>query len=225
MNEIEYRAFSMASSIPWGKIGLGYMEAVVTGIPRTVESGNRIVTLDTFDYRGTLFKVAYQTSFTSYWHVGASMVFYGTSFATISGSGMNIDVGSILDFKPVMYSFFVRNPLRFNHVTFNTGRETLPLQLLGGLSVQLNPFSVLAQLKNDSGTTLSFLGITYTPPALPFIYVLGGRRDYKTLQDVRSNYTFGIGFSVEGFSFNTAYEKSEVVEFDHKIYFSMGLNY
>ncbi len=241
MEEVSYQNLAFAMRAPYGVIGFGYMSVGVNGLISTEKSPlfpnadltdpqqYDIIGKGTFDYGNRMFKVAYQfpqNEFIS-WGIGAT--YYTSTISTVNASGLNLDAGVVLDLEPVIFSITAKNIIPGMGVTYtNGGKEKLPLDLTFGMQYLLQDVELMAQVKASDGANKKFLksvGANYHPEFLPSLTLSGGYSEIAVIKDVRSSFTGGIGFEMEGVSFDYAYETSDNVVYNGKHYFSLGLSF
>lgn len=234
MNEVNYKNISVAMRLPEGVIGLGYMSTDVSGLISTTANRDENqditeITSDghTFGYNNTMIKASYQWSQTEHLHWGTSAAYYTTSIGDVTGQGINLDAGVILDYYPLILSISAKNVLGGKVKYSNGGEENLPLQTTYGAQYNFNEFQIAGQFKSKGSNhnMLKSASIAYHPSALPFLELSGGYKEYSVLDAVKSNLTFGLGLNLSTISFNYAYESSENIQFNHKHYFSVGLSF
>ena len=231
MNEITYRNIALAAPTPIGTLGVGFMEAISYEIPYTIEIGGRFAVEDWFDWRDSIYKLSFQSDVLDSLSLGASYVRYKRYFYSISADGWDIDLGAFYKLNWIQVSFIGRNVLGHSvtHIdakdaTYSVA-EKLPFQGIAAVKLSGADFHAMAQVKRVSSVTLAFFGIAYEPPFLPSITLRAGFRNVLVKAIIKNSVTAGFGVDFWGFNFDVAYEKSDYMDFDHKIYVSFGLAY
>ena len=234
MNEVSYKNISIATKVPFGVLGLGYMTAGVTGIPHTYEqvydpgTGSEFAVDRYFEYNNTMAKISYELSQTDTLHFGVSAVYYNTTLDTYKGQGYNFDAGLLIDVKGLSLSVSAKNIVPALKIKYSNGEtETPPLQMAYGAKYRWGDFDALGQLKTvgSSRRLLKSFGLSYTPSFANFFEVSGGYKEVAVVQDVRSSFTLGVGLNVFDVSLDYAYESSDHIEYNSKHYFSVGIAY
>lgn len=225
-DEVNYNNFSVAYKTPWGTFAAGYMEAAVSNIEETgVDGGGFHVPVGTFNFKNAIFNAGYQTSPLENLSVGFTYHYYSKSFYGILGTGANISLGSTLDLGFIEGSLFARNLLPGKNVNFNSGgSEELSTEIVSSVRVPVYDFNGYGELKYMAEKVFPSVGVTYTPHWFPYINLSGGLRQYLVINEVRSNWTYGIGLVLHGIEFYFAQEVSDHPLQDHKSYFSVNLN-
>jgi hypothetical protein len=229
MNEVKYVNVALSGGdTKIGRIGVGFMQASVTGIPETVrntESSTAHPGVKTFfDYKSTVYKVAYQTAINKNIEFGINYVYYQNSLYSYSGRGSNIDLGVIYAHPKYETSILIRNAIPNQKVTYNTGAyEPLPIQYSVSMKRSFkNGWDVYPQIKYFHSEWLMSMGARYTPHFLPYIHFMSGYKSFlDATQKRHNNVTFGIGLDIMGLSIFYTYERSDYVLKDHKNYLSM----
>jgi hypothetical protein len=241
MEDVVYQNLSVAYRMPYGVLGVGYSAVGVNGLIATEKrlfdpgSGDpsdpyqyELIGVNTFDYGNRMFKIGYQfpqNDFIS-WGIGAT--YYTSTISTLNASGINLDAGVVVDLDPLSFSATAKNLMPGSGVAYSNGKsEKLPLDVTVGVQYLLQDVELLGQLKFADGTPRKLLqayGVTYHPEFLPFITLSGGYSEVAVIRDIRKSYTAGIGFDLDGISFDYAYETSDNVVYNSKHYFSLGFS-
>jgi len=237
MNEVQYTNLALSTETPIGRLGVGFMEATVSNVPVTdatkqvinaQEVVNDVFIKDWFDYKNSLYKVAYQTRVLPQLEVGVSYVYYHQSYYSVSGHGSDLDVGMIYTQPNYEVSLLARNVLPDTKVVYNTGAyEPLPTQYVASMKRAFKwGLDVYPQVKYTQEQFLPSVGAKYTPNFLPFIHFMAGYKTFLTYTEGRKhNASFGIGLDLMGLTVYYAYERSDYALKDHKNYFSITTNF
>jgi len=254
MDEVRYENLSLAFRLSAGVVGLGLMRVGVDDIYYTGMSDNEFYIVDTFSYRNYMAKIAYQYSFSRFFHVGASYTYYLTHFHLVKGNGYNLDIGFFLDSDRLDFSFVIKNALRTHGIHYTDDstvpqgysgnlsdissdgmEEKLPFQTVFGLRYSLERLTFYGQFKTI-GKDRQFVnsgGISYSPSLLPFLYFSGGYKQMMFVQSIEgqafegihSALTLGIGLDLLGISVDYAVEDSEYYKTLANHFFSVGLSF
>jgi hypothetical protein len=228
MTELYYNNMSICANTPIGKIGIGYMEAATFDIPHTGKDAahhNEIYEISLYDYKNSIYKISYQTSLTSDFHLGVSYVEYKNALFDVYGTGSNFDLGAIYDFAPFSFSFAVKNLIPESYVTYRDGaKENLNMHILGAVKYTISDFDLFVQVKRKERRVLISKALVYYPSFLRFINFSAGHKEFLVKYKKNNNYILGVGLNLAGINFNYAFEKSDHFEFDNKNYFSVSLN-
>ncbi|MFC1751879.1 hypothetical protein ACFL96_00585 [Thermoproteota archaeon] len=251
MNEVDYRNLSVATRMMNGVIGIGIMMAGVSDIPKTelediiiegdlgggllydIVDGVWPVQVGSFSYLNTVTKFSYQYTHSKDFHIGASLVYYSTDVEKFSARGVNFDAGALWESENFTTSFQVKNifpglKVQYSHAdipSYNAA-EIPPLQILYSIKWVLNEFDIYAQLKTfKSERIVKGVGLNYRAPFFKNLEISGGYKEVVVRQKIKQNFTLGIGLILMGMNVDYAYENSEHIEFSHKHYFSVGLNF
>lgn len=238
MDEVTYQNLALSGKFFGGTFGLGYMMAGVDGIPKTVELnfGNTNPDFDDtefdvasyFQYINSITKLSYSISQTPNLHFGIAGSYYQTSIDTISGSGFNVDIGSVIEAYPFTFSISARNIISSLKVNYsNDQTEKLPLQTVYGAAFEWEDFIFYGQVKTvgENKKFLKAAAVSYRPSMFPMVELSAGYKEFPVIRDVKNNFTFGLGLDIMDISVDYAYEQSEHVEFNHKHYFSLAISY
>ncbi|MFC1770615.1 hypothetical protein ACFLZV_01895 [Candidatus Margulisiibacteriota bacterium] len=237
MHEVEYKNLALGIRLPIGVVGLGYMTAEVSEIPHTYMKSDLEETFgvdEYFNYHSSLAKVAYCLSQSKNIHFGISATYFLTNLYTYTGSGYNFDAGVTIENEKLAISIAMKNIASSLKVKYKnseeenySGIENLPLQTVFAIKYLIDDFAVYAQIKSfgSNRKLTNALGLSYTPSILPIITISGGYKEFVVIREVRNNYSLGIGLNLFDISFDYAYERSEHIQFNHKHYFSVGLEF
>jgi hypothetical protein len=244
MEEVFYQNLTAATNVFGGVLGVGYMSAGVSGIAKTAANFNDgatgdlgnysdwvgVLTGESFGYNNTMMKVAYQFTQNETFSWGVGLTYYTTTIDTVTGSGFNADLGSKMNFYPLVLSVSVRNLIPGLGVNYsNGGKEKLPLQIVYGAEYVLwDDFHFLGQMVASDGTNKKLLksgALNYTPSFLPLLQLSLGYRETASLKEVKTSITAGVGLDIQGVNFDYAFETSENVFYNAKHYFSIGISF
>ena len=232
MKEVNYRNLSVAIDSGVGVFGIGYMDAGVDDIPQTRMNGSVVEAIGVFSYKNRVIKVGYQNSITEDLHLGVNAVGYMNEIHTYTGSGYNLDAGILYSFSELDVSLFARNlvPTKIEYSDTEDpqykGEESLPLQVVFGVSYPFGDIDILGQFKFDGVNTLMSAGLDYTPGFLfDMLTISGGYKEFSVLDNISSTITLGVGLNLFGLSIDYAYEKSDHFEYDSNTFASIGFDF
>jgi hypothetical protein len=234
MEEVEYKNIAVSMRLPVGILGVGYMSAQVADIPHTFineSKGNEFDIDGYYNYINSLTKISYCISQSKELHIGASVSHYYTDVYSYKGEGYNFDAGILIETDTLALSIIVKNAAPNLVVNYEnsedanySGLENLPLQTIYSIRYNLSDFQLYGQLKNGNRRQMtSSVGINYTPSFIPFFSISAGYKELLVLEEVKNNFTLGLGLNLFGVSFDYAYEQSEHILYNHKHYFSLGI--
>ncbi len=238
MNEVDYKNIAASKKFGFGTIGLGYMNLGVEGIPHTFENNfgdpdlidTEFGVKDYFNYSNSIGKLSYQLSQNKYLHFGLSLSYVHTSLFTYKGSGVNLDVGCLVTFENWDISIAGKNIVPSLKAKWNNGKqETIDRELVYATKYNFSNLGLdlLGQLKTvgKSRKYLFASAINFNPTFFDVFHLSLGYKDFYVLNNVKNNYTIGLGLDLFGVMFDYAYEQSNHFEFNHKHYFSLGIAY
>jgi uncharacterized membrane protein len=231
MGEAVFVNGSIAAETPFGRIGVGYMEATVTDIPHTgiipasLNFNQPFYVKSYFDYKNTIVKLSYQVDLNDNFSLGLSGTRYSNEYFDVTGEGFNGDVGLVYISDDFEVSFLARNVVPNLKVEYADGAtEDLVTQLIAGVSYRYWDLVPYLQYKNSQSSGLFSGGLTYIPSMFEHIAFSIGYRESMAVGELRSGVTLGLGLMVDGMQFHYAYEQSSHVEFNSKNYFSIQIN-
>ena len=237
MNEVDYKNIAVSKKFGFGTIGLGFMTMGIEGIPHTYENNFGDPTLiDTefgvksyFNYTNSVGKLSYQLSQNKYLHFGTSLSYYLTDLFTYKGSGVNLDLGCLITFQNWHISITGKNIVPSLKASWSNGKkESLDRELIYSTKYSYDfGLDLFGQLKTigKSRKYLMAYAMNYNPTFLDIFHLSLGYKDFFVLNNVKSNYTLGIGLDLFSVMFDYAYEQSNHFEYNHKHYFSVGIAY
>lgn len=225
MHEVSYTNAAFASMTPYGMVGIGFMNASVYDIPETgLDSQNRHIIINHFDYLSSIYKASYQTNLATDLSVGIGLSYYTVQFFDVVGTGSNFDVGALYTRNSSEFSLTAKNALPNSKIRYNDGHfENLPFQMVGSMKQDIKDVQLLAQLTLRQEHLLYAFGGEYYPSFLPFISLRTGFKQHLTVtKKRRQNGSFGVGLHLYGLNFHYAYERSDYIPMDNTSYFSMS---
>ena len=238
MNEVNYLNGSVAYRLKAGVLAFGYFDASVSGIPFTEEvfydDTSEFEATSYFNSTNSLMKVALQLSQSETLHWGISGSLFKQSIYTTEGSGMNIDIGLVIDSDPLILSISLKNIMSSMKVDYTIGgKENLPLQTVGSMRYTLSDLQFYGQFKtiNSNRLFLKSAGISYRPSFLSIIEISGGYREVPVLKKTKSRLNGGVGLELTGLQFDYAFEIKldndglDLNEFNQFHYFSFGFKF
>lgn len=232
MNEVDFRNVAYARKTKHGTFAIGYMGSLIDGIPETATQNiggqEKFVVNSYFNAENMVVKAGFQKTLKEELHVGFNMNYYSNSIGSVSGTGVNFDVGMVYQVSSLETSVVLKNVVPSMRANYSNGvEETYPFQTLWGVKYGRDYLDLMAQIKTTTAIdrNLLSLGATYRPVFLPFMHLNLGMKQYMHLEDVNNHYTFGIGLTLFGLNFDYAYEKSEHLQFDNNNYFSLNFDF
>lgn len=230
--EVLFRSAAYSRKVSKGTLAVGFMssgsddfdstsETVVDGVTQNISDSY-------FGVSHSLFKVGYAYPLRDNLHIGGSLNYFKNSIESYDASGFNADFGAVYYKGPFTFSGVLKNVVRNSELNYSHGQsETLPFQTLWGVQYHIGYFDVLAQYKTTTAYDRGFksAGVHFNPGFLKFFHLRGGYKEIVNLDKVSHHGTFGIGLSLKNISFDYAYEKSDVPEFDNNNYFSISLGF
>ena len=235
MGEVPYVMLGGAYKTNYGVVGLGYVNAAVSGIREaTLVNGVPEITGNEANYGSStlLIGVANDAKAVNYVNnlkfltdreakVGltlkvVSQGFSGAaSFEGAKGSGFDLDLGTIVSINDrLTSSFTIKNLIPGNNVK----GDELPMTIGGGLAYQLPERKLLTAADAEYTTRglLLHLGAEWNP--LSLLFVRGGVDQNAD----GFNYSLGLGTRVSGFCFDYAYHTYAGLSEMTTHYFSIG---
>lgn len=225
MHEVAYTNAAFASMTPYGMMGIGFMRAAVHDIPETgLDSEDRHIVVNNFDYLSSIYKASYQTHLAQNLSLGVGVSYYTVQFFDVVGTGSNFDIGAIYTQSDKEFSLSAKNVLPNSKIRYNDGHfENLPFQLVGAMKHTIKDFLLLGQFTFRQDNLLPSIGVEYYPGFLPYFSLRTGVKQHLTVtKQRRQNATIGVGLHLYGLNFHYAYEKSDYIPLDNTSYFSMS---
>ncbi len=236
MNDFLYQTLSYAKRISAKNVlGMAYVDLGVSAIPKTSlgsHSGfneNIVLQDSTYSYSNSLYKVSWQHNTSKTVSIGTSLTYYKTRLASLSGTGVNMDLG--LHYKSLSglteISVQSSNIIPALNVTYSNGTtETLPFYSTVGIKRRLDHLTLFIQLKSTSLSTSSYLhslGGEYKIPFVPLSF-FGTWYQLEALESIKDSTVLGIRLNMWCFKANYSYEKSEYPKNDNTYYFSLSVD-
>jgi len=233
MGEVPYYNAAIGMATPMGSFGIGFNTVGVADIPRArlQAEGTQweyLSEIGSFSLTKSVYKIGYSVAQSERIHLGVSATYYSTLIDTVTGSGVNFDVGMLYDADGVGVSLLLRNIATGLKVQYSNGEaETLPLETIVGTRFVLGDLDVMGQMKilGSSKKLAKSAALNYTPSFIPFIRVSGGYKEFPVLNEIRGKVSVGLGIDVFGNQFDYAYEHSDHPEYSGIHYFSLALNF
>ena len=234
LDEVQYHKLAAATVTPFGTFGFGFLEATVSGLAQTAvqDSSQNInspfYALSYFDYKNMVAKLAYQISPLPFLSLGTSLTRFSTSYFTVSGQGMDSDLGALLRFPNLDISLVIKDWIPQQSVSFSDGRtEGLPMYELIGADYHTDFGDLFGQIKYISDHLLWAGGLR---AGLPFVSALQFSAGVKEAwiqgsTTTQKNISLGIALHIAPVDLHYAYEKSNNPAFDGKNYVSFALNF
>jgi hypothetical protein len=227
--EIQYKNGSVGLKTHVGTFAIGYMGAMVDGIPKTAEKNGEFIQLGSFGYKNQLAKLGYAFELTQRVLVGMNLVGIHHEIDTVTGTAVNADVGGMLIMDRLNLNVVLQNAMFWNDLVYsNGGKEKIPTTVIGGIKYSfLKDVDMYVQLKTflRERHQLTSVGISYQPLFMArWVTFRVGIKEFLIMNDVHTSTTLGIGLDLINIGFDFAYEKSSYFEVDAKNYFSFRVN-
>ncbi len=235
MDSLNYVNLALASRTPIGTFAMGVMQASSGDIPLTVkDANNEVKAFSYFDYQNVVGKLGYQVSLSEHLHIGSNLNYYFQRIHTVSGVGMNLDLGLMSEIDDLLVSFTLKNYMDFPNIKLsntvfysNSSEETLPAQGVLSTRYRLSDFDLYSQLySSTANNSLGYsLGVKYQPEFIwELMYLSMGYRQYATHTRVKHNVAIGLGLELNFVNAYFAFDKSEYYQQDNKFYYSVSVN-
>lgn len=242
MDEVVYFNGSMAFRLNSNMIGLGISSVGVSDLDYTQEvlSGNGETifqkTGETFNYKNSVMKLAFQRSQSKNLHFGGSINFYNSDIATTNATGKNADFGILMESERLSVSIVMRNFLSSQKVNYSNGTsEDLPLESVYSARYSVGDLNWYGQLKliGSDRKLAKSVAVSFNPSFMPIFTVSGGYKEFPIVRSIDgetehiidNSFTLGIGLDLMDVDFNYSYEASDHIEYSNKHYFSIGVKF
>lgn len=235
LGEVPYVMAGGAYKTNYGVVGIGYVNASVSGIREaTLVNGVPEITGNEANYGSSALLIGFANDAKAVNYVNnlkfltdrgakvgltlkvVNQGFSGAaSFEGASGSGFDLDLGTIVPINDrLTSSFSIKNVIPGNNVK----GDELPMAISGGLAYQLPERKLMTAADAEYTTRglLLHLGAEWNP--LNMLFVRGGL-DQKA---DGFNYSLGLGTRYSGFSFDYAYHTYAGLSEMTTHYFSIG---
>jgi hypothetical protein len=228
--EIQYKNYSIGLQTHVGTFAVGYMGSFVDNIPRTADVEGEFVRTGSFDYRNEMAKLGYAFQLSQKISLGLSIVGMNHVIDDVVGSGLNMDMGAMINVHRLNLNVVIQNALFWEDLSYsNGGTEKIPTTIIGGLQYPvLDDLDAYVQLKTfmrEKDQLMSF-GLSYQPQMIGRIITLrAGWKEFLIMDKKHTSTTLGIGLDLINIGFDFAYEKSSYFEVDSKNYFSLRFNF
>jgi hypothetical protein len=244
-DELKYVNLSMASNTRFGTFAVGFMQARVDDIYTTSEivgGGGALAIDETVSYSNTLMKLGYQTTYQKSINIGANMSYYSHDLSTVSGTGINMDVGALAYINSFKASISVKNILKGQGINYSNGEtEALPLNLTPSLAYERNNYTFyyqqVAGFNGGYHLESRSTGISYKPPwfnrimsatdiGFSSIVINGGIKKVRINDSMgfSSKYSIGVSLKTDYIRFHFAMESSEFYNQNQHYFFSTDIN-
>lgn len=224
-DEAKYANFSYSWRSKWGNWALGHMFVYVDGIAQTDISNDQFIPVSYFGYRNSLSKLAFQRALSNRLFLGTSLNYTRISLDDITGNGINADLGFKYYYQNWSVSVLGKNLIRPLKINYSEGKnEHFPLQLLLGSAYNWRDVTLYTQVKKRSSHQylLKAAAVSYTPVWMPVVSLNGGLKEYDAINQNYTTASFGMGLTIDTWSFHYAYEKSDHPNFNNFNYFSIS---
>ena len=234
-DSLKYMNLSIASQTRFGTFGLGFMQARVDDIYETVEvqdgSGNLEVG-STFAYKNTLLKFGYQNKYKNIMNIGANFSYYLHDLNTVTGKGMNLDLGGLAYIKKFTLSLSVKNIVKISKIRYTNDQvEELPLSITPSVAYKRNNNMYYYQqiIGLNGGYTIDAhsAGLSYNPPWLKKIISLtGGIKNIRINEKngYSTKYSIGVSLKTTLLGFHFAMESSDFYDQNYHYFFSTDIH-
>ncbi len=231
METITYFNAAYAAKTEYGGFGVGIYSASVPEIYETYQYGSATKpsygVQSSFRYENYLVKAAYQSSPAPNIYVGTSALFYSSGFTigNYKSKGANVEIGGIWDLKPLELSLVGTNLIGQWGTLFESGgSEILPTRFIFSGRYDFTDAELLTQITRTGHKPGFLRSFAVSAPLLSrLLHISAGYKEFYNLDDIQSNYTIGLGLSLNGMDFEYAYERSSNPFFNGKHYFSTNL--
>jgi hypothetical protein len=225
-DEAKYANLAYSWNSKWGHFGIGHMFVYVDGVSKTaINDDDQFISERYFGYRNSLTKLAYQYSINSSFHVGTSLNFFRTKLDDIEGTGTNADLGILYHRRALSVSLLGKNIIAPLNMTYTEGDdENLPLQLVLSSTYKWPSTTIYGQVKKRSShkEALKSAGASFHPIWLSIVNLNAGIKEYDAINQNFTTGSMGVGITIDTWSFNYAYEKSDHPDFNNFNYFSIS---
>ncbi|RAP32690.1 hypothetical protein DID75_04355 [Candidatus Marinamargulisbacteria bacterium SCGC AG-410-N11] len=232
ISEVNYTSIAISGKTPVGRMAFGYYEAAVTDIPETAINNTaesikkEFYIKGYFDYKNSIYKASYQTSFSDNLHFGANYSIFSHKYYKINGKGYDFDLGFIYNHSLATLSLSAQNILPSSKVVYDLERsnpeELLPQYTLSA-HIPIKSIHIYPQVKMAYKKPLLSIGLSYKPSFFPYLELLGGyRQKLSYTLEKRSNITLGLTCNIHGIRLSYAYEPIQYFKRNHQHYFSIG---
>lgn len=200
-----------AFRLPWGVVGIGYMEEVSPDNPDTRDFVTIGDPATFFTYRNALVNAAYAAAMTENLNVGAVLSYYFQKWSDISASGWGLSAGAVWDWEPVEFAVSLRNILPGAAVTYsNGGKEALPFSTSFSAKYDWSEFAVLGEWQTTLQQNGFSINLRYQPEWLSFLTVSGGWKTRPVIDRMKATPVVGLGLDLGDFRFDYAFEQSDL---------------
>ncbi|MFC1617479.1 hypothetical protein ACFL2K_04595, partial [Candidatus Margulisiibacteriota bacterium] len=240
LNQVNYTNFTVGMATEYGNFAIGVMRLSSPDLPITQEDeNNEFVTIGSFEYLHQIIGMAYQFEIIKQLYIGATLKHFSHDIHTVTGSGVNADLGLYWDRGPVNLSLTLKNIVPFSKVQYSTGTsEDIPMQIVLSTKYDLEKsrdfylkgMEVFAQIKmlpvsTDAGPLYFSIGARYNPPILEDVfYFSGGYKQVPVAGTVKATAVAGLGMKFWNTEFNFAFEPSDYFQNYNKYYFSISID-
>ncbi|NDD66588.1 hypothetical protein EBZ35_02920 [bacterium] len=234
MNEVTYQNAAVGVLLPFGFLGVGYMEAGVSNIPHTgVNSGNEFYVRDWYDYKDSLIRLAYQANVEQVGSFGVAVTQYSRHAFNATASGMGVDVGYVWQNPSLECSVFLRHLLTTQGgmmTTYENGGtrwEDMPLEPTVGLRYFVGPWGFVAAQYTALGRYSLWAGsVRLYPIASNLLAVNAGLKQFLVDEKISHGFTMGVSLELMTLSTHYAYEVLEDhPEYNGKHYVSVSFDF
>lgn len=246
MEEVVYQNASIGVRLPVGVLAVGYMGVGVADVPKTRKdvlnpslpsddpTNYEIASESGFSYSNQMLKVAYEFSQNKYLHFGISGSYFTTVMDTYKATGLNADVGVVIESGPLAISIAAKNVIPSLKVKYTNSAsatynqtESLPMETSYGAKYKMDEITLLGQItmKDSDKKMLKAAGIEYTPKFVKMLRLSAGYKEFSVITTTKSSISMGLGLELAGVNFDYAYEQSDHIIFNSKHYFSVGLSF
>jgi len=234
MNEVTYQNAAVGVLLPFGFVGVGYMEAGVSNIPNTgVNAGNEFFVRDWYDYKDALIRLAYQTNMEQVGSFGVAVTHYSRNAFKTKASGVGVDVGYVWQSPSLECSVFFRHLLSTQGgmvTTYENGStrfESMPLEPTVGLRYFVGPWGFVgAQYTAIDRYSLWSGTVRVYPIASNIVALNAGVKQFLVDQKISQGFTMGVSLELMTLATHYAYEVLEDhPEYNGKHYVSVSFDF
>ena len=243
IDDVSIQNLSISKQFNQFSLAIGYAQTGMSDIPRTnlvsdVDDSdvyNRIIASDqVYSYKHSAIFTGARYMLNQAVAVGLTLKRLKTNLDTISGTGVNMDMGIIFKKTDYMLGLGIHNIATFQKMNYSGPEnqsyqsEPFPTKLFVMGSRQINIKKIQTRIhtqlnKYQSNPLLFSSGIHLKYQNMPFIEGLIGIRTMPHLNKHITRKAIGLNLNVTGVTFSYAYEKSGTEFYNNRHYFSLSI--
>lgn len=220
----------LAYSMPFleGHLGLGIMNTHTSGIDKTGEDNfSEYYSASTFGVKDELYTLGYQKMIDTKTSLGVTLKYIDQDLYETRGTGINADVGLIINEAPYRISVSAKNIFRNSKITYteDNAKRSLPFQVVLGGKYQFLDFGVMGQFKYIEDTKLiaKSCGLEYTPGTQLFS-VFAGWKEIPVNNHTEAVSSIGAQLDLKQVAVSIGYDFSDFIDHNSRSYFSIEIN-